>query len=130
MTAPDAWGRMPSEGSGRSADQWHRRSGTFEGDEPETTVNRREPLVWSIARAVLLGVGGMLALPLALQAGYGGVSLLIVVVIASLAPAALVCGVKAGGPKGSDRWTAGYFAAYALCVFVLVPVGTALRTIG
>lgn len=131
MTSSDAWGRSSSEQSDSSeADVWHRASPSFRRDERLTAVSRDRWVMWSVARGVLFSVGGLLALPLALQAGYGGINLSVVVLLAGLAPAAVVCWVKAAGERGSDRWTAGYVAAYAFCLLVLVPVGAALRRIG
>ena len=63
-------------------------------------MSRDTLLMMAIARGALFTAGGLLAVPLALQAGYGGINLVVVALVASLAPGAVVCWVKGSRAEG------------------------------
>lgn len=94
--------------------------------EMGTTTGRSHAVVWAILRGLLFVPAGALALGGAVNAGYFGVNLLLVVLMLGLVPAAVVCWVQASGGKAGDWWTAGFVAAWIVIMLLLPAVFAAL----
>lgn len=82
-------------------------------------AHRSSPVVPTILRGVLFVPAALLALVTAANVGYFGANIVLVLLMAALIPAALVCWVAASGGKAGDRWTVGYVVAWLVVMLVL-----------